>query len=413
VKHAVLEKLELQKEYEQHYEARAALMKKLEAAVEAAISILPSNVMVKGRVKSFVSLHKKINRYLKAGKEPDGILSLPRIPDLIGIRIVCPFIEDTVAAEVLIRDTYQIEEVERKGSTYSFKEFGYESVHIIAKIPEHMLEGLDLPQGEVVEIQIRTNLQEAWAEVEHELVYKAEFTPFDQSMKRKLAAINASLSLADTIFQEIRTYQRQLNAELGKRRTSFYNQIEATSDQRIFSPDDPDSAANLEKPNFPAPVGSNSIDSLLLNALYAHNKGNFDDAIKFYTKILHLKPDQNIRSLIFKHRGMAYFAKASYNQAVTDFTASLETDPASYKSYYYRGIVKAVLQDYEGAIDDFTAALDLYPYQAYTYFRRAQAHYHLEDYTEALADVESSLGIDSSIEEAQRLKVLLLKKLKM
>ena len=102
-------------------------------------------------------------------------------------------------------------DVERKGSERSFREFGYESIHLLVELPEDLREearGFDRP---AFEVQLRTILQEAWAEVEHELVYKAEFTPFDEPMKRKLAALNANLSLSDIIFQEILDYQRRLN----------------------------------------------------------------------------------------------------------------------------------------------------------------------------------------------------------
>jgi putative GTP pyrophosphokinase len=320
---------------------------------------------------------------------------------------VCPFLEDIAAAEEIVKNTFSIREVERKGAS-SFREFGYESVHIQINIPKEVREILKIPDN-VAEIQIRTILQEAWAEVEHELVYKAEFQPYDSGLKRKLAAVNGTLTLADTIFQEIRTYQRQLGAQLGQRRDTFYKKITETSDNEILDLQ----KVEQKEAELPKSVHSTSIDDLLLNALYAHNRGLFDEAIKFYTRILTMKPDKQITALIYKHRGMARFAKSDYEGAVDDFTRSLEADPASYKALYYRGIVKSVQRAYDDAITDFTAALELYPDQAYTLYRRALARYHLEDYTEALADAESALEIDQSVAEAQKLKDLLLKKLKM
>jgi putative GTP pyrophosphokinase len=365
-------------------------------------------VTVKGRVKSFESIHKKIIRYVKENKarpEEDGY---PEIPDVIGVRVVCPFLEDIGAAEEIIRDNFSVREVERKGAS-SFKEFGYESVHIQINIPKEVRENLKIPD-EVAEIQIRSILQEAWAEVEHELVYKAEFTPYDNAMRRKLAAVNATLTLADTIFQEIRTYQRQLQAQLGKRRDTFYKKILETNDQEILNLQAEEAK---ETAALPKSSHSTSIDDLLLNALYAHNRGLFDEAILFYTRILDAKPAPAVKTIIYKHRGMAYFAKSDYDKAVEDFSHSLEADPQSYKAFYYRGIVRSVQRKYDEAIDDFTASLKLYPYQAYTLYRRALARYHLEDYTEALADADSALEIEQTIPEAQKLKTLLLQKLKM
>lgn len=76
--------------------------------------------------------------------------------------------------------------MERKGSERTFREFGYESVHFLLDIPEEFKVGLVLPKNLIFEIQLRTILQDAWAEVEHELVYKSEFSPFDQPLKESL-----------------------------------------------------------------------------------------------------------------------------------------------------------------------------------------------------------------------------------
>ncbi|MDR1239530.1 MAG: tetratricopeptide repeat protein [Treponema sp.] len=393
--------------YEQYSETRELAAKDLEARIEETVSILPSHPTVKGRTKDFDSYFKKYIRLLKEtapGSPP------PKITDLIGVRIVCPFIEDLAEVEELIKRTFEVVEVERKGSQYNFKEFGYVSTHLLIKIPPDILENRGKTDGGVAEIQIRTILQNAWAEVEHELVYKAEFTPFDDPMKRKLAAVNASLSLADTIFQEIRTYQRQLNGELGKRRETFFRKIEESTDALIFSPEKP---AQRESSPQDALVPGESIDDLLLSALYAHNKNQFNEAISFYSRILELRPDNAVSSLIFKHRGMANFAQSKYRDAIDDFTQALELDESSYKAAYYRGVVHSVLKQYPQAVDDFTLSLKINPYQSFCLFRRSQAYYHIEDYPRALGDCEASLALDPESEAVRKLRQMLLEKLKM
>jgi putative GTP pyrophosphokinase len=328
-------------------------------------------------------------------------------------------------AERIIKNNYEIVEIERKGAGYSFKEFGYESTHLLVNIPHDILSSRGACGCDTAEIQLRTILQDAWAEVEHELVYKAEFTPFDEPMKRKLAAVNASLSLADTIFQEIRGYQRQLNGQLGKRRDSFYQKIEEATDALLFAgegeeaPDMPElqevyhqhaAAANAAGA---ANAADGTVDDMLLNALYAHNKNRFDEAITFYSRILEMKIDDSIRSLIHKHRGMAYFAQSMYQDAIDDFSGSLEWDKKSYKAAYYRGVVWAVMQQYSQALEDFTLALQINPYQAFCLFRRGQAYYHLGDYPAALADCDASLALEPDLKGVQKLREILQGKLKM
>jgi putative GTP pyrophosphokinase len=324
-------------------------------------------------------------------------------------------LEDISAAEQLINENFHVEEKEKKGHA-TFKEFGYESTHILIKIPFDIIKKRGDAGIDTAEIQIRTILQDAWAEVEHELVYKAEFSPFDEPMKRKLAAVNASLSLADIIFQEIRSYQRKFTKEMGKRRESFFQKIEESTDELLFSEE------QIKKPG-PLDIGSAdnifvynenaSIDDLLIGALTAHNQNRFNDAINQYSKILELKPDKIISSIIYKHRGMANFACSCYNEAIDDFNNAFVLDSKSYKVVYYRGVVHSVLKEYSSAIDDYTLSLSINPYQSFCLFRRAQAYYHIGDYPQALADCENSLTLEPQNKSTIKFKRLLHDKLKM
>ncbi|MDR2494781.1 MAG: (p)ppGpp synthetase [Spirochaetaceae bacterium] len=392
--------------YEKFLPIRALITKDLEAAIEDVLKSFSSRPTVKGRVKEFGSYYKK---YIKVASSN---LKLPIITDIIGIRIVCPFFEDRLSAEKLLRQFFQVVEVERKGSDYSFKEFGYESIHLLIKIPESILKTRGDCGLEVAEVQIRTILQDAWAEVEHELVYKAEFAPFGEPMKRKLAAVNASLSLADTIFQEIRNHQRQLNKQLDMRQGSVFQKVDESIDSIIFA-SEMTAVVSINPPDSSdtdVEIGY-TMDDFLLHALSAHNKKQFKKAIDLYTQILDMTLDSAIGSLVYKHRGMANFAQSQYEEAILDFTKSLELDGQSHKSAYYRGVVKAVLQRYIDAIEDFSLSLEINPYYAFCFYRRGQAYYHIEDLPQALADCNSALALEPDIAEFHKFKDLLLKKL--
>jgi putative GTP pyrophosphokinase len=404
----------LREEYQKYESVRILVTRDLETQLEKKFSHLSSRLLVKGRLKNFSSFHKKYIGVLKARTGDGDSFGPPEITDLIGLRVVCPFLEDMKEAEKIIRANYEVEEIEHKGAGYSFKEFGYESIHFLVKIPHSIFEARGDCGCQVAEIQVRTILQDAWAEVEHELVYKAEFTPFDEPLKRKLAAVNASLSLADTIFQEIRGYQRQLNGELGKRRESFYQKIEESTDTLLLDAgDNVKSGESSASPDSRRPIAGGTVDDMLLNALYAHNKNRFDEAVTFYSCILEMKIDDAIRSLIHKHRGMAYFAQSMYQDAIDDFSSSLEWDKKSYKAAYYRGVVWAVMRRYILAVEDFSLSLSINPYQAFCLFRRGQAYYHLGDYPAALADCEASLNLEPDNNNAHKFRDLIQSKLKM
>ncbi|MDR0474476.1 MAG: tetratricopeptide repeat protein, partial [Treponema sp.] len=107
-----------------------------------------------------------------------------------------------------------------------------------------------------------------------------------------------------------------------------------------------------------------------------------------------------------------FFARSHYEEALADFRKSLELDPKSYKAAYYEGIICSVLKDYPRALDAFNLALEINSYQPYCFYRRGQAYFHLEDYPKALADCEAALALES-FDGAQKLKQIILKKLKM
>jgi putative GTP pyrophosphokinase len=430
------DKNQLRESYEANSHERSLLTQYFGNFVEKLFSSFTPHPMIKVRAKSFESYFEKYIRYLRLQSTNSRTVHVDDkgkiiIPDEIGVRIICIFLEDIDRSEQLIKDNLDIVEIENKGASFSFKEFGYISVHILAKMPQEVLKkvadtcGAPLQSGPAyVEVQIRTILQDAWAEVEHELVYKANFVPFEGPIKRKLAALNASLSLADTIFQEIRVYQRQLNKQLEERRDTFYKKVEDSTEKILDDKAPTDEAAAVDDilvknaeaavaaPNDKVSVKDN-VDDLLLNGLYAHNKGNFAQAIQYYTRILELHPTQVIMSMIYKHRGMAYFACSNYKAALTDFSRGLEIDPTAYRIGYYRGVVNSVLGRYSDALDDFNQSLSVNPYQHYCLYRRAQAYYHLEDYPAALADCEAAITLSTDFPAAQKLRAMLLEKLKM
>ncbi|HPE88268.1 MAG TPA: tetratricopeptide repeat protein [Spirochaetia bacterium] len=402
----------LERAYKSNAKDIGAILNEMVARIQGALDAVGLFPAYKHRVKSFQSYFAKKIKFTRDAVT-NGAPPLP-ITDLIAVRIICPFIGDLERVEKALSERFVVREVERKGSERSFKEFGYESTHLLLEIPEDVLAGNTFIDPSVCEVQIRTILQDAWAEVEHELVYKAEFTPFDDPMKRKLAALNANLTLSDMLFQEIRDYQHQLTNELAKRRVAFFKKIEDAIDKDMYTnfKETPRSAS--EEPKQPSWLGPwKSLDDLLLEALNAHNRADYIRAIDIYSHILALNPKPEIRALIYKHRGMAFFAESRYDEALEDFTATLELDGKCYKAAYYRGVVHSVKQNYSAAIDDFNDAVAIHPYHFYSTYRRAQAYYHVEDYPKALADCDAALELEPENESLKKLKRMVLKKLKM
>jgi putative GTP pyrophosphokinase len=332
---------------------------------------------MKVRVKSFQSWFEKVLRKIRHGVAPDQV----QIHDVLGLRIVCPFLEDVRRIEELVHRHFTVLEEEKKGAPQSFKEFGYDSTHFLVALPSDLVGTLALHDPPPCEIQVRTILQDAWAEVEHELIYKSKFLPFDQPLKRKMAALNANLTLSDIIFQEIREYQRQLNQELEKRRHQFLDSLKGGGPAQ----------GEGEKDEH-HPVVEN-LDQALLDALAAHNRKNYKKAINLYSAILRQGPQSFVQSLVLSHRGMAYFSELLYENALDDFDKAVTCDPRNAKAFFYRGTVRDALEEPEGAVADFTQSLALVPYQFDPLLGRAISLGRLGRWDEALDDCDAALDL--------------------
>ncbi|MEL3909270.1 MAG: tetratricopeptide repeat protein [Treponemataceae bacterium] len=397
----------LKKKYQEYAPSFEKLLSGLLVHLEKNIK-LKSPPSYRARVKSFDSYYRKLLKY----PPKEACEDLPTsITDIVAIRIICSFLDDLSVVERILEEKFEVVEIERKGSNRNVLEFGYVSVHMLLGIPESLKKGLNLPKGLVFEVQIRTILQDAWAEVEHELVYKAEFSPFDLPLKRKMAAINASLSLADIIFQEIRDYQNKLNLEVEKRRATFYSLADEFS--TTFFEEDGANAKNPAEEETNSIYEPESIDDLVLKAISAHNSGDFEKAEKIYTKIIDRVDNNVILSVIFKHRGMAYFGQGKYEKSLKDFKRSVGYDDGNFRSLYYVGIALTLLGRHAEAIEYFSKSLEINPYQAHASFRRALSHFHEENYVDALSDLDKATDLGYTASDAQKLRIEISKKMQM
>lgn len=355
---------------------------------------------VKSRVKTLESLSEKYGYLQRSTGNTD-----PEIKDLLGVRIVVPFQEAVEQVVELLRQYHHGGEVERKSEKLSFREFAYDSVHI--EVP--LSAPLELPFccKPVVEVQVRTILQDAWAEVEHELIYKNHFRfPNNDSIRKKLAAINASLSLADMIFQEIRDGQKEM-ARWGQER--FHSMLEHMGDP---TPDDlswefslPDGVPQATLPGIENPVATSraELEKHLLAALRAHNEKDYASAVRLYTTVLEGNPDLNVRSIVFNHRGMAYFMMQQEALAMSDFDRSYQCNKHNFRALNNRALVLRRLGYVQHALDCFAMSLEIEPKQADVYFLRGQTLVEVDRISEARADLQMALTLDASLAEAREL----------
>lgn len=165
------------------------------------------------RLKSRSSLEKKIES--KSGKYE----SLAEITDIVGLRIIT-FFSDEIdrIASVLEREF----DVDRENSVDRRKididRFGYQSLHYVLKL-SHKRQ--TLPEfarfsGLKAEIQIRTVLQHAWAEIEHDIGYKSD-AQLPVQLRRPFYRAAALLETADDLFLSLRQQHDDYRASLPAR----------------------------------------------------------------------------------------------------------------------------------------------------------------------------------------------------
>ncbi len=121
---------------------------------------------VKSRLKTPESVLKKVRR---KGLDLDLGDIKDNIRDIAGIRITCSFISDIYRIATMLAQQPDVEIIEYKDYIENPKENGYQSLHLICRIPVFMT---DRVEKVYVEVQFRTVAMDFWASIEHKIFYK-------------------------------------------------------------------------------------------------------------------------------------------------------------------------------------------------------------------------------------------------
>lgn len=153
------------------------------------------------RLKDEVSLKDKIIR--KDNKYQD----INSITDLVGLRIITYFEDEVDGISEIIKREFDIDELNSVDKRKKdFDRFGYSSLHYVVSLSAARLSLTEYKKfkGLKAEIQIRSILQHAWAEMEHDLGYKnSEGIP--SVVKRDFSRVSALLETADIEFINLRS----------------------------------------------------------------------------------------------------------------------------------------------------------------------------------------------------------------
>jgi GTP pyrophosphokinase len=166
---------------------------------------------VNARLKDRASLENKIRRH----DPPYG--SLGEITDLVGTRVITLFADDVDRVADVVESEFKIDlpnSVDKR-ATIEPDRFGYLSLHYVGAISNSRIL---LPEwGRFAdlkfEIQIRSILQHAWAEIEHDLGYHVE-QAVPAPVRRRFSRLAGLLEVADSEFRGLRTDVDQYKVDI-------------------------------------------------------------------------------------------------------------------------------------------------------------------------------------------------------
>ncbi len=140
---------------------------------------------------------------------------LTNITDLAGIRLITYFLETLSLLENIIESEFEvIEKSDRKKQLIKDDKFGYQSIHYLVKLSEpraSLPEYLNFKET-IFEIQIRTILQHAWAEIEHDIKYKTSADIPDE-IRRRFLNLAGLIEIGDREFQFLQDEDRRIKEE--------------------------------------------------------------------------------------------------------------------------------------------------------------------------------------------------------
>lgn len=112
----------------------------------------------------------------------------------------------------------------------------------------------------------------------------------------------------------------------------------------------------------------------------------------------------------YMHRANVYIDKGEYNNAIKDYNKVVAMEPTGIRGYYGRGLVWHIfaikeengksIEYYKNAIEDYTSAIELKPNYVQAFANRGYSYFDLNDYKSAKENFEQALKINEKQADA-------------
>ncbi|PFZ43657.1 hypothetical protein COL77_11085 [Bacillus wiedmannii] len=202
------------------YKSNKTLYEALSTKVEGIIkSVLDQNGLTYYLITSRA---KEVDSFTNKAKKDKYTDPKNEIKDLAGIRVITFVRSEVEACKDAIKPLFKIDESHSvdKGQELGTDKVGYRSVHFVAQFSEDRIKLTDYKPFEDMyfEIQIRTILEHAWADISHDRNYKFNgVLPLENDIQRRFSLAAATLELVDREFDslanEIESYKNSVERD--------------------------------------------------------------------------------------------------------------------------------------------------------------------------------------------------------
>jgi putative GTP pyrophosphokinase len=187
--------------YKRKRPALACAETQLRSLLEAVVGRIEDRTLVRAefddvRSKSLPELQSKAKKFGWSAED-----AFIRCSDLVGGRVVCDNVEDVYRFEELLKECLPADsgQIERQDYIDKPKKHGYRALHL-----NFRLNVSRAPDPELIpcEIQLRSRLQDAWAQLSHGDIYKQQHLPPD--LLDRVKDLSDLLAQADSTASSIR-----------------------------------------------------------------------------------------------------------------------------------------------------------------------------------------------------------------
>lgn len=277
---------------------------------------------VQYRAKTKESFKKKAS---KLDENDETKLRYPNplieITDLAGIRVITFFPKSIERiCDIISREFELLEKKDIGEERFNQGRFGYQSIHHLVKMHPQRNELTEYKKfnGMIAEIQVRTILQHAWAEMEHDIQYKS-LEQIPKTIKKRFISLAGLIEIADREFQAIQDEDYKLRDSVQASLQDDLTQTAISGDMNIARKIN--TMPNDSIQQFPESIVENWNPKKARDLIAS---GDYKAAVDHYTKMMSIYQGNHT---LYIGRAKARFLKGDTSGALDDLEIAEELNP--------------------------------------------------------------------------------------